>query len=110
MEWVRHGANEELDIAVGARALAYHLGVDRLTAEEWTRIAAQRGAAPVEGMTLFDAPISTRPTATVSEPPSAEAGERRSPVVIDPVEPEAPKRAPKRWLAPARSGAWLKRK
>lgn len=111
MEWVRHGANEELDIAVGARALAYHLGVDRLTAEEWTRIAAQRGAAPVEGMTLFDAPISTRPTATVSEPPSAaDPGERRSPVVIDPVEPNAPKRAPKRWLAPARSGAWLKRK
>lgn len=41
----RSQANEQLDIVVGARALAYHLGIDRLSAEQWRRIAAERGAS-----------------------------------------------------------------
>lgn len=34
--------NEALDIACYARAMAYHLGLDRLDPEEWARIRAER--------------------------------------------------------------------
>jgi phage terminase large subunit GpA-like protein len=37
--------NEALDITVGARALAYHLGLDMLLDEGWRRIEAERAAA-----------------------------------------------------------------
>ena len=68
--WEQHGANEELDIAVGARALAYHLGCDSMTAEQWRELAAQRAAAPVGQRTLFELPLATLP-ASVPRPSCA---------------------------------------
>lgn len=57
--WEQHGANEELDIAVGCRALSYYLGCDTMTDEQWQALAAQQAAAPVDGATLFDLPLNT---------------------------------------------------
>lgn len=47
-EWVKpkDQPNEALDIAVGARCLAYHLGLDNLTVDRWKALAAERGAPP----------------------------------------------------------------
>lgn len=47
-EWVKakDQPNEALDILVGARALAYHLGLDNYTVEKWRALAAERGAPP----------------------------------------------------------------
>lgn len=47
-EWrkKKNRPNEQLDIIVGARAMAEHLGLGRLTADGWARIAAERGAPP----------------------------------------------------------------
>jgi phage terminase large subunit GpA-like protein len=114
-EWVRHGANEELDCAVGARALAYHLGADKLSPDDWVRIAAQQAAVPVQDATLFDVPIGPAPTAAAKV---EDDGERRSPDElpvreIDPVEPPASRsgpRAHRQWLGGGRKGggAWLK--
>ena len=44
-EWrkKRGQANEQLDIAVGARAVASHLGLDRYTDEQWETLARRRG-------------------------------------------------------------------
>lgn len=49
-EWrkMKNRANEQLDIVVGARALAAHLGLDRMTPEGWAELAAARGAPPVD--------------------------------------------------------------
>ena len=43
--WVKASgqANEALDIAVGARAMAYHLQLDFLSADRWQALAAERG-------------------------------------------------------------------
>ena len=38
--------NEQLDLYVGARALAEHLGLSRLEPHEWEKLAAERGAPP----------------------------------------------------------------
>ena len=47
-EWrkIKGQANEQLDIFVGARALAAHLRLDNLSREDWARIAQERGAPP----------------------------------------------------------------
>ena len=39
-------ANEALDIACYARAMANHIGVDRLTIQQWATLRAQRAAPP----------------------------------------------------------------
>lgn len=36
--------NEALDIVVGSRILAYHIGLDHFTSDRWKTLAAQRGA------------------------------------------------------------------
>lgn len=45
-EWVcpKGRGNEQLDMLVGARALASHLGLDRWTEEQWAYVARERGA------------------------------------------------------------------
>jgi phage terminase large subunit GpA-like protein len=47
-EWVKLAgqANEQLDIAVGARAMAAHLGLDHWSADRWRRVAEERGSPP----------------------------------------------------------------
>jgi phage terminase large subunit GpA-like protein len=46
MKWAKLAGrpNEALDIACYARALAHHLGLDRLTPEQWAMLRAERGA------------------------------------------------------------------
>ncbi len=47
-DWVKRAdvANEALDIRIYAMAAAVHAGIDQMTAEDWARIAADRGASP----------------------------------------------------------------
>lgn len=49
--WIRvkGRANEALDIAVGARALAYHFGVAEMEPADWVRLRADRMAPPSAG-------------------------------------------------------------
>lgn len=56
-EWRKkaHQANEALDIVVGARALAWFKQIDKLTAEQWARLAAERGQAETDEPDLFAA-------------------------------------------------------
>lgn len=71
--------NEALDIACYARAMAYHVGLDRLTPDEWAAIRAERGAPPADGQTpqpdLFavqvaaPSPAPAKPPATASATP-----------------------------------------
>jgi len=43
---IKNQPNEALDIVVGARALAYHLGLDRMKHDDWQALAIDRGASP----------------------------------------------------------------
>jgi phage terminase large subunit GpA-like protein len=90
--------NEALDIAVYARAMAYHLGLDRLTADQWEAARIERfGPAAPSGddprqAEMFE--VRVAPAAHAAPAPTA---------------PE-PKRAPERssgdgWLGPLR-GKW----
>lgn len=101
--WVKHGANEELDIAVGARALAGYLGCDTMTAEQWQQLAAQRAAAPIGQLSLLDRPVAppvaaaaiAGPAIATAEPPSAAPPEPDPPrpVALAPVLPATGRRA-----------------
>lgn len=70
-EWVKNPSirNEPLDCAVYARVAATHLGMDRWTAADWERLAADRGAPPAEAQidllrhTMAPAPAKRPPTA-----------------------------------------------
>ena len=72
-------ANEQLDIVVGARALAAHLGLDRLTADQWQRLAAERGAPPDVAQRdlaeLWNARPGEQPVETAAAPPSGGASD-----------------------------------
>ncbi|WP_421792770.1 terminase gpA endonuclease subunit [Hyphobacterium sp.] len=51
-----HQANEQLDIAVGARAMAWNYGVDRLNEAGWRQLMASRAKDPTLAAALpFDA-------------------------------------------------------
>lgn len=83
-------ANEALDIRVYARAAAEHLGISRLTREDWAVLAAERNA-PMEGeqtdMAAYwagvpgaesrppveEKPVDRRPTAEAGSPAEASA-------------------------------------
>jgi phage terminase large subunit GpA-like protein len=72
--------NEALDIACYARAMAYHLGLDRLTAEQWAQLRAERGApagASPQG-DLFEVTVAPAVTAAPPEPvqPARQRGVR----------------------------------
>ncbi|MGQ9367708.1 phage terminase large subunit family protein [Azospirillum sp. ST 5-10] len=78
--WEQHGPNEELDIAVGSRALAYYLGCDTMSAEQWQALAAQRAAVPIGQTTLFDLPLAPPPAPPIaSAVPSDPDGEPAAP-------------------------------
>jgi len=44
--WMQTGDNHYLDCDIYNRALAEHLGVSKMTADDWTGLAAERGAPP----------------------------------------------------------------
>lgn len=67
--------NEALDIACYARAMAYHLGLDRLTAEQWAALRAERGAPAPDSRQ--DDLFALRVAPAVSAETKATAPERR---------------------------------
>ncbi len=77
-EWTkaRDARNEALDIRVYAGAAAVHLGLDRMTAADWQRLVAERGA-PAEAAQrdlaalwapAFAAPAFAAPAASAGQP------------------------------------------
>ncbi|MGE0155178.1 MAG: terminase gpA endonuclease subunit, partial [Reyranellaceae bacterium] len=76
-EWVkdRSTPNEALDIAVYARALAHHLA-DGLSAEDWSKLAAERGAPPAEVQADLARLWSPPLPGADAPPPPAEAPSR----------------------------------
>lgn len=80
--------NEALDIACYARAMAHHLRLDRLTAEQWQALRAERFGAPAESQDqkdLFEVSVA---------PPAAPAD-------------SAPRAKPKQTTRPASQDDWL---
>jgi phage terminase large subunit GpA-like protein len=77
-EWKKMAGrpNEALDIACYARAMAWHLGLDRLAPEDWARIRAERCGAPAEPEDadarqpdLFEVRVAPVPGAETAAPP-----------------------------------------
>jgi phage terminase large subunit GpA-like protein len=68
-EWRKkpHQANEALDIAVGARALAWGEGAGQLTASDWRERAAEAHRSG-EQPTLFSAPLIAPATPATPSP------------------------------------------
>lgn len=69
-----HGRpNEALDIAGYARAMAYHLGCDRLSPEQWAALRTERfGTRPSDGAQgdLFDPSLAVAPTGQTPAAPN----------------------------------------
>lgn len=105
--WEKHGANEELDIAVGARALAYYLGCDSQTAEQWQALAAHRASVPVGQPTLFELPLAPLATA-MAEPPVPEAAPHPDRAAVQPDEAPEPAPSASDWLG-GRGNSWFAR-
>jgi len=69
--------NEALDIACYARAMAYHLKLDRKTPDQWAALRSDRLAAGPDGRSpadrfqpdLFGAPSTPTPPAAPTAPP-----------------------------------------
>lgn len=79
--------NEELDILVGARALAYHLGVDDLDEAGWARHRAERMAPPPTGtLDLFSA-LPALPAAAAAADDAPEALPAPEPTFPEPLAP-----------------------
>jgi len=82
----RSTPNEALDIAVYARALAHHLA-DTLSAEQWTALAAERGAPPAEVQSdlarLWSPPLPGAEAPTPIEQPAAPEQTDQSPAIDD---------------------------
>lgn len=73
--------NEALDIACYARAMAYHLKLDRLTADQWAALRAERCGDACDAMQadLFEvqvAPPAEPPRAPAPPPPAAPRARR----------------------------------
>ncbi|XAI95598.1 tail assembly protein [Nostoc phage Nsp-JY21] len=90
--------NEALDIACYARAMAYHLKLDRLTPEGWAALRADRKQKPVQA-SLFDV------AAPVPDAPPADAAPVAAEAPADPT-PTPPRGAGRPWLKP-KKGRWL---
>jgi phage terminase large subunit GpA-like protein len=92
--------NEALDIACYARAMAYHLKLDRLTPEGWAALRADRKQKPVQP-SLFDV------AAPVPDTAAAPVVAEDVPAVTKPdPAPPAPRDAGRGWL-PSKKGRWL---
>lgn len=80
-EWAANGDNHFHDCRVYNLALAYHLGIDRMTMDDWARLAAMRNLPPpkLQG-DLFAAGVvssaAPQKPATASVEPPAEAPRR----------------------------------
>lgn len=91
--------NEALDIACYARAMAYHLKLDRLTPEGWANLRAERRQPPVQA-SLFDAAAPVRDAGqSEAAPPAPQAGTKTE------TAPDKPA-ARKPWINP-KGGRWL---
>jgi phage terminase large subunit GpA-like protein len=87
MKRVKGSANEGLDIAVGCRALAYHVGAGWMDDAAWQQLLADRQAPPPEGeRDLFSAALAAPP---VGEAPSEPMPAAPAPVP-DPAPPPPP--------------------
>lgn len=82
--WVRRSGvrNEQLDLAVYARAVAFGarpngLGVDRIAPDQWAALIAERHGLDPEAPDLFGGPIHVAPTAPTATPASSPARGRR---------------------------------
>lgn len=91
--------NEALDIACYARAMAYHLKLDRLTPEGWAALRAERLGRAVVQPSLFDVVAPVREAPHPAEPAA---------VVDAPVDPKPtiPRDAGRSWLN-TKKGRWL---
>jgi phage terminase large subunit GpA-like protein len=77
-EWRKkpHKPNEGLDIAVGARALAWGEGAGQLTASDWRERAAEAHRSG-EQPTLFSAPLVAQGTPAKVSPPARGVSEEQ---------------------------------
>lgn len=90
--WVKLSGrpNEALDIACYARAMAYHLKVDRMRPDQWADLRAERAALPERHQPdLFEAGQVNRPDGAA-------------------VPPVSPKTSEQQAERPAVPGAWIK--
>ena len=75
----RDQANEQLDIAVGALAMAAHLRLMDMSNERWRALAEERGAPPEQAQKDLAALWAPKPVDQAARPSSsADGGERRS--------------------------------
>jgi hypothetical protein len=99
--------NHWLDTEVYIAALAEHLGVQRMTSDEWAVLMAERGPPPGDPAPLFAPPSSPSVPPAVSREASApDAGQAEPGPAI---QPAGPRPAPERtgWSGAGRG--WLKR-
>lgn len=99
-EWVKpHGvANEALDIRVYATAAAVHVGIERLTPEDWLKLAAERGSEPEKAqreLALWTSSLA---------PAAPESSEHRS-LEPQPAPPPAASATGRDWLG--ERGGWI---
>ncbi len=89
-EWRKIGgqANEQLDIYVGARALAWHKRLDNHSAEDWALIARERGAPALQAQQ--DLAALWAPTPAVAARDAARAAQTQ--------EATASTSTPSRWM------------
>jgi phage terminase large subunit GpA-like protein len=78
LDWVPHGANHLHDCRVYNMALAAHLGIERLTVDDWARLASERGAPPpgAQGDLLsLASPVERAKAAMIAETPAMQTPE-----------------------------------
>lgn len=77
--WKATGENHFLDCRVYNLALAYHLGIDRMTMDDWARLAAQRNVPPPKMQGDLFAPSVVPPPAPPPKPAAASAAQPPKP-------------------------------
>lgn len=100
-EWQKkqNRPNEQLDIAVGARAMAAHLRLDQMTPGDWALVAAQRGAPQEEAQgDLLRLAVALSGLREPSEPP------------IETPQPAVPAPASQQENSGERGAGWLGRR
>lgn len=109
-EWKkkRDVANEALDIWVIARAMAFQLGLDRYTADQWRMLAIEREAPPDQPQGDLLAPLAVKPPAPAPvEEAAAPPDDIRAPRDEAPRETQAGSAPRSGWVG-ARPG-WMRR-
>ena len=75
--------NHQLDVSIYCRALAEHLGLSSLTADEWAALAKERGGVAMDDTPLFSAAARPAPA------PAEAAVARHAPSAAAVVRPES---------------------